>query len=186
MLKLWVPSFAVVALLLGHATQPVHADSPTQLAQSTWQVFSPSAGGFSVSMPGEPTERLVQESLHMFSVEYDGRIYAVGYVDLDSETLNAALRNNPERFWNGVRQGLLHDGQADLVGDRPISLDGYTGREIEYEDANGLMGKVRIYVVNQRIYQVMAVEASNDSEIEDSEEAEAFLESFQVLAGVED
>lgn len=172
-----------MVLSLGHATvQPVQAEPAAQIARSGWQLFSPSAGGFSVSMPGEPTERLVQEFLHMFSVEHDGRIYAVGYVELDQERLNTALQDNPDGFWNGIRRGLLQDGQADLTGDRPISLNGYTGREIEYEDADGLTGKVRVYVVNQRIYQVMAVEAAEGNDIEDSEEAEAFLESFQLLA----
>jgi hypothetical protein len=181
-LKLWVPSFTAMVLLMGYAApQPVHAEPPAQIARSGWQVFSPSAGGFSVSMPGEPTERLVQEFLHMFSIEHNGRIYAVGYVDLDQETLAVALQDNPDRFWNGVRRGLLQEGEADLIGDRPISLNGYTGREIEYEDANGLTGKVRVYVVNQRIYQVMSVEAADSSNIENSEEAEAFLESFQLL-----
>ncbi|MBD2000207.1 hypothetical protein H6G00_26970 [Leptolyngbya sp. FACHB-541] len=182
-LKLWVPSFTVMVLLLGHATvQPVHAEPTAHIARASWQVFSPSAGGFSVSMPGQPTERLVQEFLHMFSVEHDGRIYAVGYAELDQERLNAALQENPDGFWNGIRRGLLQDGEADLTGDRPISLNGYTGREIEYEDADGLTGKVRVFVVNQRLYQVMAVEVADGSDIEDSEEAEAFLESFQLLA----
>lgn len=172
-----------MVLSLGHAAvQPVQAEPAAQIARSDWHMFSPSAGGFRVSMPGQPTERLVQEFLHMFSVEHDGRIYAVGYVELDQERLNAALQDNPDGFWNGIRRGLLQDGQADLTSDRPISLNGYIGREIEYEDAEGLTGKVRVYVVNQRIYQVMAVEAADGTDIEDSEEAEAFLESFQLLA----
>lgn len=108
-------------------------------------------------------------------------MYAVGYADLDPQTMEAAVNGDAQAFWQGLRSGVLQNGQSQLLREQPISLNGYEGREIEYKDANGLIGKVRIYLVDQRIYQIMTLTAQETPLRATSIAAETFLDSFQLL-----
>lgn len=93
--------------------------------------------------------------------------------------------NHAEDLFNQLRDVLfaVEKGQR-LLNDQPLSIDGYPGRELEIEKADqsgrvrGVV-RVRIYLVNQRMYYLQVV---SSPELVHSPEAERFLNSFKRLS----
>jgi hypothetical protein len=65
-----------------------------------------------------------------------------------------------------------------LVARRAISLGVNPGREITVESSDGLICKDRFYVVNRRLYQVIAALPKEDRS---SSQMTRFLDSFRLL-----
>jgi hypothetical protein len=149
-----------------------------------WQSYSSTAGGFSVSMPGVPTyskETLhpagMTVDLHKFKLVFDGESlgYSVMYADFPAQIARAV---GPEKLLDFAQSGATMDPGVRLIARRGISLGVNPGREISVETSNGLVCKDRFYVVNQRLYQVIAAVPKADKL---SSDMTRFLDSFRLL-----
>lgn len=170
----------VIILLLGILLVLGGCDS------SPWKDFHSKAGGFSVSMPGTPVEKRQAYhtqagpiEAHFFTVETDrgSLVYMVVYGDYP-EALMAA--NDKEMLLDAARDGAVGNIRGTLLGDRSISMEGHPGRELQVLSSDGRLAlKMRIFLVNNRQYQVVAV---TPREARSPEDRDRFLDSFR-LAG---
>lgn len=153
-----------------------------------WQEFSSTEGGFSISMPGQPTERelpvrggnsSVSSREFALVLEEEKLVYSVNYADFPmiSEELNPSQIN---LLLDGARDAAVRNlKNGQLVSDRPIELNGYIGREIEVANPDGFSAKTRLYWVQPRLYMIVV---ASTSETGLNRESERFLESFRLLA----
>jgi hypothetical protein len=84
-----------------------------------------------------------------------------------------------------VQAGVGADLRAKVLDARPTSLDGYPGRQYALELPESKMPgggtyRARAYLVNQRLYQVVAVTPRANASPTD---AEKFFRSFRLSAG---
>lgn len=116
---------------------------------------------------------------HIFSGTQGNINYAVSYVDFPEEFVQRA---DPAKLLDGSRDGAVNGVNGKLVLESNISLNANPGREIviaaKAGDGKDATIKTRIYLVKNRLYQVMIVapkgEVSND-------EMMRYLESFKLI-----
>lgn len=142
------------------------------LTQSKWQQFSSTAGKFTVSLPGKPIEESETDEdgsvANNFTVVDGETVYLVTYSDLVEEVNQVA----PEEIFDAVCEGYTADGDR-LVNKREVELDGYPGRVVELNTTYGMVGKASMYLVKNRLYQLIVFSPSK-------EEGEKFFESFHI------
>ena len=151
-------------------------------ASATWKEFSSSEGSFSILMPGEPTEQTKTVNtkagaidLHLFIFQQKNVAYFVSYVEYQEELVQA---NNAEKLLDGARDGAVSNVQGKLLNEVSISLEKYPGREIRIQVPDGKHTiQTRMYLVKNRLYQVMIVTPKEDSF---SKDVTKFLDSFKL------
>jgi hypothetical protein len=167
----WAAVAAILALAAGcHKTD--------------WKTFAPEGGNFSVLMPGEPqdashTRKTPQGNLtsHLYLYSSKGTAYAVSYLDRPASKDTAT----PEQILDSMRDAEVAKSGGKLLGTSSIKLpSGAPGREIQVSITQG-DGKHamrdRIFLVNNRLYQVMAVVPSDQLDAPDTLK---YLNSFTV------
>lgn len=184
-LRVLLPALAAALLLTGYpAAQPSAATQPAQARRSTWKQFTSTKGRFSVLMPGTPKQlRLTQQTpigamdVYGFVVEQNQK--TVGYVVMYADfPVNLAQRVNPKQIFNGGRDRVLTMMQGKLLSQRDVRLQGYPGKEFTYE-AKGSIVKHRLYLVNRRLYQIIAGTNKNQQQSL-SRSTTGFLNSFKL------
>jgi len=157
-------------------------------AATVWQTFAPEGAGFSVSLPGLPEEttRAGRESVQPAA---QGRSYKLVSGGLKYEIgrtgqLPEQFMSRPdyvEKFFVGAAQGIeaalaRENGQIKfkLVSEQTISLEGYEGREYEF-DAEGHRAVARLVLMERSIFGLSVIGAK--SEMTD-ENVNRFFNSF--------
>lgn len=185
--KILLP-FAITTLMLsGYLTiNAVQANQPIQIAESesVWKPFSSPEGGFTVLFPGQPNTDKANtnttagaNSLQAFAVLRENEaLYVVSYRDvveqiiLNSRNTDQILASTVSRASQGSRVSLLNE--------RNISLGRFPGKEIRVQLEKNIILRGRIYLVNQRLYQLFVV---TNQEANLTKSIEGFFKSFQVL-----
>lgn len=146
---------------------------------ATFTEFVSEEGGFSVSMPGTPTEETNTSSsaagdidMHMFSLRSGGNAYLVGYSDYPPDLLEGI---EPDDLLDFARDGAVSGGT--LVSEAPITLNGHPGRDLTVETSEeGMKIYIRMYLVGNRLYQVIV--STRDGDL--TEDMSDFLDSFKL------
>jgi hypothetical protein len=154
-------------------------------AQGEWKTFSPDAGHFAVQMPGTPTEfkktveapgGAVEVLVYELAVPGTEGKFAVSYFDIPEAS---AKPGTEDKRLDNARDGAIASSKGKLKREKSLLLDTYPGREITIEiEGKGLVA-VRLYVVRNRLYQVMAV---GPSDLVTSQDAQKFLGSFRLAS----
>lgn len=155
---------------------------PSPATQSIWKLFSSSVGKFSILMPGTPIERRQPQSGEVqsmsYSVEREGEAaYLVTYSDFPSELI---LRTDPNQLFDGGRDEALKRAKGTLISERSVNLNGFPGRDLKIEAPQGLIIHNRIYLVNQRMYQIIVVSPGTKARFL-TKSIEGYLSSFKLL-----
>lgn len=169
---------AVCLLLLVPAALAADDDKPE------WKRFRPKNGRCAVEMPGKPTAQPPQDisqggfksKLYMFLLEApDGKTaYGLGYSDFPADTLpDEKLKEVLEAAQKGTEKGL----KAEVVTDRELRLGKYPGREFTLELPGGNYYRARLFIVEGRLYQVIAL---GPKKFIDGPDAKVFLYSFEL------
>ncbi len=165
--------------------QSNRAQSSTQVAQAQWQSFSPADGGFSVLMPGQPTQK--KQTLNTpagdintyfyTSTQDGGKVnYTVSYVDLPK-----GVENTPAPvLLEAMASGLVGDNRVKVVSEQAIKLGDYPGRAFKIQAPDNALIVHRAYLVKQRIYQI-AVQVPQAQEKTLSGDVDRFFNSFKLL-----
>lgn len=177
-LKILVSASLVTTLCLASA---VRAKTPVNLKQqqavisahqpfliadeSGWKEISSAEGRFTVLMPGTPSEDKKEGS---FTAKTQSGVFTVAYKDFAEEV----SQTTPDELLEQVSQGLATDG-SKLLSKRKISLSGYPGREVKYEDSDKLVGIIRIYLVKERLYLNIVIPST-------AEDTNKFFDSFRL------
>ncbi len=147
-----------------------------------WVQFNNSEGRFAAMFPEEPRESQEQLPLenhstvfHQFSVIHaDGRAFHVVWNDYPQE--DSTEDNDLMDLIETLRKGFNTSGKK-ILSEKPITLNGVTGRELEVDVAGKLDQRVRLFLVHNRLYQVMTyvpVAEKNDPDLA------AFLDGFSI------
>jgi len=141
-----------------------------------WTTYSSAPGRFSMLFPGQPTlkEQPVDSAAgkltnNILMASSGSSAFLASYADypLVNDDLQAIL--------DRVRDGAVSGIKGTLIKSTPITHKGYPGREFQ-ASGEGLLATFRIYVVNNRLYQMVAVYPPGAS----TEEVKDFLNSFDL------
>jgi hypothetical protein len=147
--------------------------------ESLWRRFTSRSWGFSVVMPGTPTERK-QNGLTQFELIRDEESvrYAVGVLNLPvAPGDNKKLQNE---IYDGIRRGAAN-GQADLISYRTIKLSEFPGREMNFKLPEDMVAKWRVYLVDKRAYFVNVTTTQDNMEVGLTNSVDVFLQSFRLI-----
>ena len=156
-------------------------------AAASPQEFKNTAGGFAVTSPytfKESTQSVDtlagKIEVHIFAADQNSQSLMVMYSDYPASMIKGV---DIEKVYDGGRDGAVNNVKGQLVSEKKIWLYGAPGREIlvKAKTSSGLevMVRDRIYLVGNRLYQVMAVALAGK---ETTSEIEAFLNSFRLLS----
>jgi hypothetical protein len=143
---------------------------------SGWKAYSPPDKQFTIQMPGEPTVQTNADGWQEVSANLTDEklLFSVRYKDFPAELTPADFK----RMADFSRDGLIARQGNKLVSEKSISLNGYTGREMEV--SIGQFDDVtfsRDYAVAKRYYILSAQIPKKNSS---SPNIKKFFDSFQV------
>ncbi|MEW6494141.1 MAG: hypothetical protein AB1589_16755 [Cyanobacteriota bacterium] len=183
--KLVVPLFITTFLLTEYSTfNVVQANPPVLIAQSIWKSFSSEEGGFTVLMPGSPTEdqrdintKVGAVPINLFYVARPNEaLYGVAYADLPKDVSLNSLDIN--QLLNSFASGFAQGSGGRIVSQKTIRIGDFPGREIRLQYQQGEIGRGRIFLANKRLYQVVVI-TSKESSLTKS--IEGFFKSFRIV-----
>ena len=157
------------------------------LGQPSWQEFKSPAGRYSIMIPGKPKEQ--QQSiesatgpleLRIASLEDRSGAYMVMYSDYPSDLIQPEVA---DKVLDSAARGGASSMNGEIVQVNPFSLGSFPGREAEFKvPAQGsqpaMKMKVRYFLVNNRMYQVMVMVTQNQAF---PEAAQKFFDSFTLI-----
>ncbi len=135
-----------------------------KIVQPKWKVFTSPDGSFSVLMPGKPQREIqIQKTymgeinLEIFKVQPAQQevAYVVTYNNFPD---SYAQMHTPQELLNQAQAAALKTTRSTLLSQRNIrSSNNHLGREIEYVDGRGKVTRNRMYIAQDRLYQVIAI-----------------------------
>ncbi len=151
----------------------------------TPEAFASETGQFSIAAPApfEETQQSVETpvgpvDIYTFTAETDDTAYVVAYSDYPSEIIE---QTDPQVLLDSSRDGAVANLGGTLVSEEVIDLEGNPGRSLIINaTANQNQAATinsRIYLVDNRLYQVLVVVPEGEST---PEESESFLDSFDL------
>jgi hypothetical protein len=123
------------------------------------KVFAPDGQGFSVNMPGKPTETetthksfvgAVQET--SYSVKNGGATYTASVSNLPGM---AVALGGAGTILGKAKDGLLKESGGTETSFTDVKLGKYEGRVLNYSLASGGAAIARLYLVEKRLYVIV-------------------------------
>jgi hypothetical protein len=153
----------------------------SQSSGSDWTQFSPAGGGFTVLMPGTPTEHTDKLATKAGSAEVSyflAESMAVTYVVSCSKFAKEAVKPETlEKRLDNARDGAVESSGGNLKSEKALKLGPHPGRELLLQGSKAFV-RTRIYAVGNRLYQTMVVSKKENAHAAD---AAKFLESFKIV-----
>ena len=148
-----------------------------------WVVVNSAAGGFSVSFPEQPKEVTNTAPVgswtftnHVLDVTHtDGWEWSAMWADYPPKVM--AL-TTPENVFKNIRNGYERDRKA-ILSERAVSINGQPASEFEVDVGGGQIHRVRLCMVQNRLYQLMTYAPASSRNHPD---VGKFMDSF-ALAG---
>jgi hypothetical protein len=168
-----------------YGTSTYGTSTAADIAADSTPPFKSVSGGFSVRFPSNRQPEIEDKSiagglstLHFFKVQAGMSAYIIGYNDLPSLT-----GRTPKKVLDDARDGALASVGGTLDEENVLNLDGNVGRELKISATKSgisLKQRLRMYLVNKRLYQAIVVVPSMASDSEAQQDA--FFESFALLS----
>lgn len=165
---------------------PTNIEHPSQLltikeGNLSWDKYLFRNANFSVWMPqGVQSQETItletslgQIAFEAFSTQPQNYRFVAAY----SELLKADLLEDKAAILTAVRDGIIARTKFEVIGDRSVSQQGYTGRELTMRDGSEILA-FQIYAIGQRVYVLAAGEKQAQTL---SESAINFFSSFRLL-----
>ncbi len=153
-------------------------------AAQDWKAFAPEGEGFSVLLPGTPigeTESqasalgVVESAWFDLEREGDKLAYRVRYDDYPPAIFG--LFDGSQLLYARQKR-IEHVVEGKIVDEEAISIDEYEGKQFTIELPDEKLGLYRIFLIDQRIYQLTVKAAPQDIS---AGEVSQFLDSFKLL-----
>ena len=175
---------AAVLCIVAAVSIPFYLKSgkSAELANLSWRDYQSDDGSFSVLMPGEPKHMTAGRGpvqMQMTGVELGKQTaFVVIYADLP-----AAYTDMPvDRVYDSVMQIMARRQEMVVLGQRKISLNGYSGLEVDVkppaDKSLAGTGAFRIFLVPPKLY-IVGVGGPDSPEMTAAKIK--FLDSFQLL-----
>jgi len=143
--------FASIAAAFGQATPPPPALIYAPPTVTEIQSFTSADKSFSVAFPGKPEveEKMMGNAkVSSFRVYRKGSNSVIGITDFLRD-----ISANSERAFKMVRERMLAKGDAKLISEKDVTVDGYAGKEF-VTDSGSTHRVSRVFVVRERIYEI--------------------------------
>lgn len=150
-------------------------------APAKWRSFTSPAGDFSVLMPGKPQ---AIETVHKsfvgavketnYTVTSDGATYSASYSELPGIAVSLG---GSHTIFNKAKEGLLKEAGGTENSFTETSLGSSEGRELSFTLNGGGTGKARFFLIDKRLYVVVANGPSGAAAA-----VSRFLNSFKLLS----
>ena len=154
--------------------------APAARAEMEWQPYRSSVDGFSALFPGKPQEMQKDfgsgAMFHQFLVDDGNMAFMVIYTQYAPGTL---VGKDPKRVLDKAKEGLFAGEKVTVRVDRSFEFALVPAREIVIDDAHGSTQIYRLYLVGDRIYQVIC---GGPKGFEKTDEAQRFEDSFRLLS----
>ena len=145
-----------------------------------WEELAPTEGRFKAAMPTAPTMRKQQVktatgqlSVTMYVAEgRNDAVFVVSYTDYPEADLK---KGAVEKRLDHARDGAVASAGGKLRSEQAIKLKGHPGREIVVEKGSEVLARMRIFLVNGRLYQVMVLGKAP------ADDVKSFLASFELI-----
>ncbi len=149
-----------------------------------WEEFAPGGRGFSVLLPGTPTEESTSEPTALgvvdtawFKLEPEGEKLSYG-VRYDSYPPMVLAIGDAATLIFARSRTLAVEIKGKTLDEEDVFLEDHTGKQITYELPDGKLGIYRIFLINERMYQLGVKAAPEDAS---AREISTFLDSFKLL-----
>jgi hypothetical protein len=151
---------------------------------ANWEAFVSKDGRFTVKLPKGHTEirkkiPTATGQLETTIVVAEGRgdsSFVVSYCDFPEKELKA---DSVEKRLDQACKGAVESSRGKLRSEAAKKLDVHPGREIVIEKDGAVIAKMRIYLVDRRLYQVMVL--GNSATFAPKEkDVGIFLDSFRL------
>ncbi|MGL5066158.1 MAG: hypothetical protein ACRC62_39820 [Microcoleus sp.] len=152
-----------------------------QMPQVEWRPFCAAEGQFAIDMPGNPKINVETFSTQITTYTYrsilknkeNTETYLLRHFDLDDLRLS---NSNISITLNSAVDFFVVGANAKLLQVRDISLDGYPGKEFEFQPLSPKepMGIGQVFLVDRRIYGLIVSTPK-------PENAQKFFDSFQLF-----
>ena len=171
-LERWVLCFAMLSLAAVAGTSSTYAQE--------WKAIKPEGTGISVEMPGDPKPTTQSVDTPAGKVEIVLYVLEVpkGAFLVNATTIppNAPPATVDERL-DGARNGAVNNSGGKLVSESKITLDGHPGRQLLIENAMGLFIHARVFIVDKKLVQTVAVSDQKDA----TPDIKRFMDSLKLL-----
>lgn len=168
-----------------------HTTAPAAAAPAGWINIAPANAGFTLLMPGTPTEKVEPITStpgaenHIFSLETASAGYVFSYVQFpDDVTDPTAIAG----MLDAGREGSIAATGSKLKSEKQIRLNEHYGREWLLEMPGGFTALDRSYWVKRRFYQLLFITSPKPNDTRQTIElqqelANKFFDSFRVVDG---
>ncbi len=162
--------------------------SATEENVNEWKLFSSTKGRFSILIPEIPVEDKIpvdsgDAQLEMYAFKLvTFAAFSVMYYDVPP-----SLESSPEEILSNMISGGVEQVKGRILEEKQITLNNFPGRFLRIEAGDGTTVKVKLYVVDQRVYQIM-IQLPNTKGLSEDEKqsheriADQFLESFKLVS----
>jgi hypothetical protein len=153
--------------------------APAALAQTPWQPFQSAVDGFGILFPGKPEQSQKDFGkgaiFHQFLVDSGDTAFLVLYTQYAPGTF---VGKDPALILDKSKEGLIAGLKVSVRVDRSFDFALNSARELVIDDEHGSTQVYRIYVVRDRLYQVIC---GGPKGFEKTPEAQRFQDSFQLV-----
>ncbi len=127
-----------------------------------WQNYQSEAGRFKVAFPGEPVTKrgkLKVETAEIPATWHtagDGEeaTYDVRFSDYPTKVV---ARLTPAKLVDAARDGLVAQSKGRLESEKPVGMGKVAGRDLTITGADGMRYRIRLLLVEHRLYQLTAM-----------------------------
>ncbi len=164
-----------------HLDNPPTPNAPSSSSSlKDWIEYRSEEGGFTVLLPAQPEVKTQSTAtlagtvpLTMALTEMKNYAAGVSFNDFPSQ-----VTADPETVLSGGRKGAAQNLKGTVVSEKPVKLGSYPGTEFVVEAPNNLIYTARIYVVNDRLYQILFLTSKDQI---DQFDVQGFFDSFKLL-----
>jgi hypothetical protein len=147
-----------------------------------WQTYTAPDASFSIDLPGKPVVESVpipldgggSHAANMISVEPTQK---TGYICAFFDKPDLA-KLSTEKALDSMRDGGLARIQGKVLWEKPITIQGHPGIELQARARGGLLVDMRLCLVGTRAYVIMAI-ARDDTDRE-FKTVRRFFDSFKM------
>lgn len=177
--------FSLRAFLLSAVLVTACNTATPTVEEPTLEEYASEAGGFTISTPltlDESSQSVDTQAgpidIYTFTAEDNQAAYIVAYSDYPEALVT---QSEPDIILDGSRDGAVGNVGGTLINETRIDLQGNPGRALVIDtttdDGQDATVNARIYLVDNRLYQVLVVVPKGD---EDEVDADGFLDSFSL------
>ena len=149
-----------------------------------WKRIAPKGGAFEIRFPVEPTINMTTPVR-----SGTGVVHTVGIQRLDVDHLGFVCswsllakaygsRVSEDSYLRGTQARALQTSRGKLIEEKPIILNGVSGREYLHEVSPGNVKCCRLYLADKRLISLQV--AGKDQEALRSEDVVKFLDSLKI------